>query len=187
VQTAQICTQERDPDDAFVFEVLERVLARTVDGNRYLDALLLGVLASDVALIALVVEKATGYRDYLLAGAATIAGIVSAALLLSIFVLEGPEPKTFLQEATSEVRQTRYRHAQRFVIFSQRNDWIRTAKTSIFVFALLVLAAAALVTSIGTVLESKGNHEAPKTDRPSHLPHPPSGGGRWRPQPRCTR
>jgi hypothetical protein len=186
-QTNEAHVQDHDTDETFVFEVLERVLARTVDGNRYLDALFLGVLASDVALIVLVVEKATAYRDYLLAGTATIAATVSAALLLSILVRETPEPKRFLREATSDVRRARFEQTQRFVIFSQRNDWLRAAKMSIFVFALVVLLTAALVTSVGTMLESKGKHEALETPQPSHLPPPASGGGRWRPQPRGTR
>ncbi|MBV8369962.1 MAG: hypothetical protein JO036_13700 [Candidatus Eremiobacteraeota bacterium] len=107
-RTPQTRAQESAADDVFIFEVLERVLARTVDANRYLDALLLGILASDVALIVLVVEKTTVYRNYLLAGTAAIAGIVSAALLLSVFVFEAPDPKTFLREAISDVRRARF-------------------------------------------------------------------------------
>jgi hypothetical protein len=184
VRRAGTGTPGHDADDGFVFEVLERVLTRTVDGNRYLDALLLGVLASDVALIVLVVEKTTVYSDFLLASTATIAAIVSAALLLSIFVRETPEPNQFLREAASDISRARFEQTQRFVIFSQRNDWIRAAKTSIFVFALLVLVAVALAASVGTMLESEGNHETLKTHRPSDIPPPASGGGRWRPQPR---
>lgn len=138
-------------DARFVYGVLERILVRSVDGNRYVDMLLLGVFATDIALLVLLLERPfVAYRILLLTGILAAAGLACAGMVLSVFVREAPDPALFLLEVEANPERARTEHTSRFATLARQNVRIRAGKTIIFVIALLILFGASLVATIGT-------------------------------------
>ena len=138
-------------DEQFGYKVVSRTLDRSADCSRFVDTLLFALMAVQIAMYALIVDKFKTYA--IVQSAQLLAAFVLASFgaALTLLVRDGPNPERFSAEFPLDPKGTRQRYVAIYVASARRNERIRIAKMSILAVSLgltigpLVIATATRV------------------------------------------
>lgn len=141
----------RQSEEQFAYGVVSRVLERTADGNHVVDAILVGLMAAQAAIYAIVLDKVGEYPaiDWVLLLGAFILAVVGT--VLTIFVREAPDPRTFVADFPDDPEGTRRQYIENYIAKARLNDRIRTVKT---VFLGVAFAMTVVQLVIATILRT---------------------------------
>jgi hypothetical protein len=132
-------------EEQFGYQVMARALDRSADANRFLDTLLFTLMATQAAIYAIILDKIHEYSrtgwEVLLGG--LVAAVVGASL--TVFVHDGPDPKSFWADFPDQPEQVRREHADAFVSKAEANERLRAIKTLILALAVVMTVASLLI------------------------------------------
>jgi hypothetical protein len=135
-------------EDQFAYGVISRVLERSADGNHVVDAILVGLMAAQAAIYAIVLDKVGEYPavDWALLLGAFILAVVGT--VLTVFVREAPDPRSFVADFPDDPEGTRRKYIETYIAKARLNDRVRAVKT---VFLGLALAMTVVQLVIATI------------------------------------
>jgi hypothetical protein len=149
--------QVQEEAEAFAYLVLDNAAQRSVATVRFFDALLLGLIAAQIAILAIYVERA-GTHEAFAAGLVRpmIVALYLAlgGLLSTIATKDGPSARYFAKNFPRDPAATRTAVMKLFERIETHNDLIRTFKILAFLGSLgltvwdVVAATAVTVSSV---------------------------------------
>jgi hypothetical protein len=143
-------------DSQFAYGVISRVLDRSVDANRFFDSLLLALIAAQAAIFALLVDKLSEYREFVVVGMLAAGVVAGSAVLLTLAVKEAPDPAAFIKVFPNDPNGTRGSYIDRFVRDTDRNELVRAWKTVLFILALALTLAVSVAAVVEKAVQYRG-------------------------------
>jgi hypothetical protein len=140
-------------DEQFAYDVIARVLDRSVDCNRFLDTLFFALMASQAAIYAIILDKV---QEYPAVGREMLLGAFVVAILgstLTVFGRGGPDPRGFVADFPDDPAGTRRQYIEKYILKARRNEQLRTGKT---VILALSIAMTVVPLAIATVSRAGG-------------------------------
>jgi hypothetical protein len=136
-ETAEV--ELKETEQIFAYQVLADAARRSLDGVRFIDALLAGLLAAQAAILAVYVDKARSGVPF----AAAIVrpmdwALIAAAtgLLLTLGTREGPDAVSFAETFPKDPWAARNAGMKLFEAVVGRNEALRVLKMVCFVVSL---------------------------------------------------
>ena len=128
-----------EAEQIFAYQVLGDAAKRSMDGIRFIDALLVGLLAAQAAILAIYVDKVRTSEPF-------AAGIVrpmdwaliaaAAGLLLTFWAKEGPDAGYFSEAFPKDPGATRNAVMKLFTRIVDRNGILRVFKVLLLIVSL---------------------------------------------------
>jgi hypothetical protein len=139
-------------EQIFAYGVIAEVAKRSVDTIRFVDALLVGLLAAQAAIYAIYLDRGDRFGDHIVRGMEIAISITLVAFLPTFLAQEGPNPVRFRDEFPKAPGPTRLDQIERFVGMARTNSALRFVKLALFLVALaLTVGDVVVARTSGTV------------------------------------